>query len=105
MHQDNVCACFLFVSGRGLWCWVGPCVRDRDLSVLEGMMSQHQNLKSKIDNKSKTFVHCVEMGKMLLAARNPAAEEVDTYSNTEPFVHTLKHANAYMKPGKLKKSY
>ncbi|XDV21131.1 hypothetical protein PO909_026297 [Leuciscus waleckii] len=48
----------------------------RDLSVLEGMMSQHQILKSKIDNKSKNFVHCVEMGKMLLAARNPAAEEV-----------------------------
>ncbi|KTG45369.1 hypothetical protein cypCar_00005573 [Cyprinus carpio] len=48
----------------------------RDLSVLDGMMSQHQNLKSKIDNKSKNFVHCVEMGKMLLAARNPAAEEV-----------------------------
>ncbi|XP_052412138.1 spectrin beta chain, non-erythrocytic 4-like isoform X1 [Carassius gibelio] len=48
----------------------------RDLSVLDGMMSQHQNLKSKIENKSKNFVHCVEMGKMLLAARNPAAEEV-----------------------------
>ncbi|XP_016143818.1 spectrin beta chain, non-erythrocytic 4-like [Sinocyclocheilus grahami] len=62
---------------RGSWCWAaGPCVRVRDLSVLDGMMSQHQNLKSKIDNKSKNFVHCVEMGKMLLAARNPAAEEV-----------------------------
>lgn len=88
MHQDNVCACFLFVSGRGSWCWAGPCVRVRDLSVLDGMMSQHQNLKSKIDNKSKNFVHCVEMGKMLLAARNPAAEEVHTNSNTEPSMCT-----------------
>ncbi|XP_042579671.1 spectrin beta chain, non-erythrocytic 1-like isoform X2 [Cyprinus carpio] len=60
----------------------------RDLSVLDGMMSQHQNLKSKIDNKSKNFVHCVEMGKMLLAARNPAAEEVHTNSNTEPSMCT-----------------
>ncbi len=85
-----MCACFLFVSGRGSLCWAGPCVRVRDLSVLDGMMSQHQNLKSKIDNKSKNFVHCVEMGKMLLAARNPAAEEVHTYSNTEPSMYTLK---------------
>ncbi|TRY80191.1 hypothetical protein DNTS_003422 [Danionella cerebrum] len=75
-HQDNVSACLLFVSGRGFGCWVGPCARVRDLSVLESMMSQHQNLKSKMDNKNAHFVHCVEMGKMLLAARNPAAEEV-----------------------------
>lgn len=83
VHQGNVSVCFLFASGRGLWCWVGPCERVRDLSVLEGMMSQHQNLKSKMENKSKNFVHCVEMGKMLLAARNPAAEEVHTYSHTK----------------------
>lgn len=55
------------------------CVRD--ISVLEGMMAQHQSLKIKMDNKSKNFVHCVEMGKMLLAARNPAAEEVYTCLN------------------------
>ncbi|KTF83907.1 hypothetical protein cypCar_00029055 [Cyprinus carpio] len=60
----------------GIMGQIGSTDDARDLSVLEGMMSQHQNLKSKIDNKSKNFVHCVEMGKMLLAARNPAAEEV-----------------------------
>uniref|UniRef100_A0A673NGX6 Spectrin beta chain, non-erythrocytic 4-like n=1 Tax=Sinocyclocheilus rhinocerous TaxID=307959 RepID=A0A673NGX6_9TELE len=56
----------------GIMGQIGSTDDARDLSVLEGMMSQHQNLKSKIDNKSKNFVHCVEMGKMLLAARNPA---------------------------------
>ncbi|KAI2664832.1 Spectrin beta chain, non-erythrocytic 4 [Labeo rohita] len=60
----------------GIMGQIGSTDDARDLSVLDGMMSQHQNLKSKIDNKSKNFVHCVEMGKMLLAARNPAAEEV-----------------------------
>ncbi|XP_016106135.1 spectrin beta chain, non-erythrocytic 4 isoform X2 [Sinocyclocheilus grahami] len=60
----------------GIMGQIGSTDDARDLSVLEGMMSQHQNLKSKIDNKSKNFVHCVEMGKMLLAACNPAAEEV-----------------------------
>ncbi|XP_073808197.1 spectrin beta chain, non-erythrocytic 4 [Danio rerio] len=60
----------------GIMGQIGPNDDARDLSVLEGMMSQHQNLKSKMENKSKNFVHCVEMGKMLLAARNPAAEEV-----------------------------
>lgn len=88
MHQGNVSVCFLFASGRGFWCWVGPCERVRDLSVLEGMMSQHQNLKSKMDNKSKNFVHCVEMGKMLLAARNPAAEEVHKSSYKEASLYT-----------------
>uniref|UniRef100_A0A672MY51 Spectrin beta chain, non-erythrocytic 4-like n=1 Tax=Sinocyclocheilus grahami TaxID=75366 RepID=A0A672MY51_SINGR len=68
----------------GIMGQIGSTNDARDLSVLDGMMSQHQNLKSKIDNKSKNFVHCVEMGKMLLAARNPAAEEVHTNSNTEP---------------------
>uniref|UniRef100_A0A671MWX7 Spectrin beta chain, non-erythrocytic 4-like n=1 Tax=Sinocyclocheilus anshuiensis TaxID=1608454 RepID=A0A671MWX7_9TELE len=52
----------------GIMGQIGSINDARDLSVLDGMMSQHQNLKSKIDNKSKNFVHCVEMGKMLLAA-------------------------------------
>ncbi|XP_051550383.1 spectrin beta chain, non-erythrocytic 4-like [Myxocyprinus asiaticus] len=60
----------------GIMGQIGSADDARDLNVLEGMMSQHQSLKSKMDNKSKNFVHCVEMGKMLLAARNPAAEEV-----------------------------
>ncbi|XP_055054839.2 spectrin beta chain, non-erythrocytic 4 [Misgurnus anguillicaudatus] len=60
----------------GIMGQIGSSDSARDISVLEGMMAQHQSLKTKMDNKSKNFVHCVEMGKMLLAARNPAAEEV-----------------------------
>ncbi|KAA0716675.1 Spectrin beta chain, erythrocytic [Triplophysa tibetana] len=60
----------------GIMGQIGPADSARDISMLEGMMSQHQSLKIKMDNKSKNFVHCVEMGKMLLAAHNPAAEEV-----------------------------
>ncbi|KAL7834294.1 hypothetical protein SRHO_G00285410 [Serrasalmus rhombeus] len=55
---------------------IGSSEEARDISALENMISQHQNLKSKMENKSKSFLQCVDMGKMLLAAHNPAAEEV-----------------------------
>ncbi|XP_066509801.1 spectrin beta chain, non-erythrocytic 4 [Hoplias malabaricus] len=60
----------------GIMGQIGPSEEARDQSALENMITQHQNLKSKIENKSKSFLQCVDMGKMLLAAHNPAAEEV-----------------------------
>ncbi|XP_062844411.1 spectrin beta chain, non-erythrocytic 4 isoform X2 [Trichomycterus rosablanca] len=60
----------------GIMGQISPAEDARDTSSLENMISQHQNLKTKIETKSKSFMHCVEMGKMLLAAHNPAAEEV-----------------------------
>ncbi|KAB5522745.1 hypothetical protein PHYPO_G00162970 [Pangasianodon hypophthalmus] len=60
----------------GIMGQIGPVEDARDVATLECMISQHQNLKSKMESKSKSFMHCVEMGKMLLAAHNPAAEEV-----------------------------
>ena len=48
----------------------------RDVSMLELMMKQHQELKAKMDNRSKTIQQCADLGKILLAAGNPAAEEV-----------------------------
>ena len=39
-------------------------------------MKQHQELKAKMDNRSKTIQQCADLGKILLAAGNPAAEEV-----------------------------
>ncbi|KAI4896659.1 hypothetical protein NFI96_006519, partial [Prochilodus magdalenae] len=60
----------------GIMGQMGSSEEARDLSALENMISQHQNLKSKMENKSKSFLQCVDMGKMLLAAHNPAAEEV-----------------------------
>ncbi|CAL8278170.1 unnamed protein product [Arctogadus glacialis] len=48
----------------------------RDVSMLELMMKQHQELKAKMDNRSKTIQQCADLGKILLAAGNPAAEEI-----------------------------
>ncbi|XP_076847169.1 spectrin beta chain, non-erythrocytic 4 [Brachyhypopomus gauderio] len=60
----------------GIMGQMGTSKDARDLSALNSLMSQHQNLKSKIENKAGSFSQCVEMGKLLLAAHNPAAEEV-----------------------------
>ncbi|KAM9539033.1 spectrin beta chain, non-erythrocytic 4-like [Salvelinus alpinus] len=48
----------------------------RDSSSAEVMMKQHCELKAKMDGRSKTLQQCVELGKILLAAGNPAAEEI-----------------------------
>ncbi|KAG7224675.1 hypothetical protein INR49_011428 [Caranx melampygus] len=48
----------------------------RDLMALEGMMKQHQELKAKIDGRSKTIQQCADLGKILIAAGNPASEEI-----------------------------
>lgn len=39
-------------------------------------MKQHQELKAKIDGRSKTIQQCADLGKILIAAGNPAMEEV-----------------------------
>ncbi|XP_061596640.1 spectrin beta chain, non-erythrocytic 4 [Cololabis saira] len=49
----------------------------RDLTALEGMMKQHQELKAKVDGRSKTIQQCAELGKILIAAGNPASEEIN----------------------------
>ncbi|XP_059208241.1 spectrin beta chain, non-erythrocytic 4 [Centropristis striata] len=48
----------------------------RDLTALEGMMRQHQELKAKVDGRSKTIQQCADLGKILIAAGNPASEEI-----------------------------
>ncbi|XP_013855585.1 spectrin beta chain, non-erythrocytic 4, partial [Austrofundulus limnaeus] len=48
----------------------------RDLTALEVMMKQHQELKTKIDGRSKTIQQCADLGKILIAAGNPASEEI-----------------------------
>jgi hypothetical protein len=55
----------------------------RDSSSAEVMMKQHGELKAKMDGRRKTIQQCVELGKILLAAGNPASEEVSiTYNLT-----------------------
>ncbi|XP_045076767.1 spectrin beta chain, non-erythrocytic 4-like isoform X1 [Coregonus clupeaformis] len=58
------------IMGSGL---SGPF---RDVSSVEVLMNYHQSLKSEVEARSKSVLQCVEMGKTLLAARNPAAEEI-----------------------------
>ncbi|XP_046899336.1 spectrin beta chain, non-erythrocytic 4 [Hypomesus transpacificus] len=48
----------------------------RDAAALEGMVKQHQELKAKMDGRSKTIQQCADLGKILLAAGNPAADEI-----------------------------
>ncbi|XP_049447456.1 spectrin beta chain, non-erythrocytic 4-like [Epinephelus fuscoguttatus] len=49
---------------------------NRDLTALEGMIKQHQELKAKVDGRSKTIQQCADLGKILIAAGNPASEEI-----------------------------
>lgn len=42
-------------------------------------MNYHQSLKSEVEARSRSTLECIEMGKTLLAVRNPAAEEVRDY--------------------------
>ncbi|XP_019905627.2 spectrin beta chain, non-erythrocytic 4 isoform X2 [Esox lucius] len=58
------------ITGSGL---SGPF---RDVSSVEVLMNYHQSLKSEVEARCKSTLQCIEMGKTLLAARNPAAEEI-----------------------------
>lgn len=48
----------------------------RDLKGLEVIVKQHQELKAKIDGRSNIIHQCADLGKILIAAGNPASEEV-----------------------------
>uniref|UniRef100_A0A669DE22 Spectrin beta chain n=1 Tax=Oreochromis niloticus TaxID=8128 RepID=A0A669DE22_ORENI len=52
------------------------CGSCRDVSSVEVLMNYHQSLKSEVEARSQSILECIEMGKTLLAARNPAAEEI-----------------------------
>lgn len=46
------------------------------MSSVEVLMNYHHSLKSEVEARSRSTLECIEMGKTLLAVRNPAAEEV-----------------------------
>ncbi|XP_028652270.1 spectrin beta chain, non-erythrocytic 4-like [Erpetoichthys calabaricus] len=60
----------------GIICQIGTGEKPRDVSSVEVLMNYHQGLKNEIEARNKSVMQCVEMGKTLLAARNPAAEEI-----------------------------
>uniref|UniRef100_A0A3Q1BPJ8 Spectrin beta chain n=1 Tax=Amphiprion ocellaris TaxID=80972 RepID=A0A3Q1BPJ8_AMPOC len=57
-------------------CQIGTGEKPRDVSSVEVLMNYHQSLKSEVEARSRSILECIEMGKTLLAARNPAAEEI-----------------------------
>ncbi|XP_076845121.1 spectrin beta chain, non-erythrocytic 4 isoform X1 [Brachyhypopomus gauderio] len=57
-------------------CQIGTGEKPRDVSSVEVLMNYHQNLKSEVEARQNSMQQCIEMGKTLLAARNPASEEI-----------------------------
>lgn len=58
----------------------------RDVSSVEVLMNYHQSLKSEVEARNKSMVQCIEMGKTLLATRNPAADEVKKNRSVSSFL-------------------
>ncbi|XP_016887618.1 spectrin beta chain, non-erythrocytic 4 isoform X2 [Cynoglossus semilaevis] len=72
---------FAMVRDQLMWmdsiiCQIGTGEKPRDVSSVEVLMNYHQSLKNEVEARSHSIFDCIEMGKMLLAARNPAAEEI-----------------------------
>uniref|UniRef100_A0A8D3BE58 Spectrin beta chain n=1 Tax=Scophthalmus maximus TaxID=52904 RepID=A0A8D3BE58_SCOMX len=57
-------------------CQIGTGEKPRDVSSVEVLMNYHQSLNSEVEARSRSTLECIEMGKTLLAAGNPAAEEI-----------------------------
>ena len=58
------------------WWWWWWWWTHRDVSSVEVLMNYHHGLKNEVEARSRSLMECIEMGKTLLAVRNPAAEEV-----------------------------
>uniref|UniRef100_A0A674P2M7 Spectrin beta chain n=1 Tax=Takifugu rubripes TaxID=31033 RepID=A0A674P2M7_TAKRU len=56
-------------------CQIGTGEKPRDVSSVEVLMNYHQSLKSEVEARSRSTLECIEMGKTLLAVRNPAIKE------------------------------
>uniref|UniRef100_A0A8C6T0R1 Spectrin beta chain n=1 Tax=Neogobius melanostomus TaxID=47308 RepID=A0A8C6T0R1_9GOBI len=72
---------FSLVRDNIMWmesviCQIGTGEKPRDVSSVEVLMNYHQSLKSEVEARRHSVLECVEMGKTLLAARNPAAPEI-----------------------------
>uniref|UniRef100_A0A3Q2Z3F8 Spectrin beta, non-erythrocytic 4 n=1 Tax=Hippocampus comes TaxID=109280 RepID=A0A3Q2Z3F8_HIPCM len=53
-------------------CQINTGEKPRDVSSVEVLMNYHQSLRNEVDARSQSVMECIDMGKMLLAARNPA---------------------------------
>ncbi|XP_051934052.1 spectrin beta chain, non-erythrocytic 4-like isoform X4 [Hippocampus zosterae] len=57
-------------------CQINTGEKPRDVSSVEVLMNYHQSLRNEVDARSQSVMECIDMGKMLLAARNPAAHQI-----------------------------
>ncbi|XP_062996569.1 spectrin beta chain, non-erythrocytic 4 [Elgaria multicarinata webbii] len=57
-------------------CQIGTGEKPRDVSTVEVLMNYHQGLKSEIESRNKSIAACVDLGKMLVLNKSPAAEEI-----------------------------
>ncbi|XP_028319957.1 spectrin beta chain, non-erythrocytic 4 isoform X2 [Gouania willdenowi] len=72
---------FGMVRDQMMWmesvtCQIGTGEKPRDVSSVEVLMNYHQSLKSEVEARSQNILECIDMGKTLLAARNPASAEI-----------------------------
>uniref|UniRef100_A0A8C4FDW7 Spectrin beta chain n=1 Tax=Dicentrarchus labrax TaxID=13489 RepID=A0A8C4FDW7_DICLA len=73
---------FSMVRDQIMWmesiiCQIGTGEKPRDVSSVEVLMNYHQSLKSEVDARSRSTLECIEMGKTLLAARNPIKDKLE----------------------------
>ncbi|KAI6060588.1 spectrin beta chain, non-erythrocytic 4 isoform X4 [Aix galericulata] len=60
----------------GVLCQIGAGEKPRDVSSVEVLMNFHQGLKSEMEARSKSIAACLELGKTLILAKSPAADEI-----------------------------
>lgn len=53
-------------------------LNDRDVSSVELLMKYHQGIRAEVDARNRNFVSCIDLGKMMLARKHRASDEVRT---------------------------
>ncbi|XP_043918147.1 spectrin beta chain, non-erythrocytic 4-like [Protopterus annectens] len=62
----------------GVICQIGTGEKPRDASSVEVLMNYHQSVKKDIEAKERNVAVCVDMGKILMANKSPALEEIQS---------------------------
>lgn len=67
----------------------------RDCTALQMMIRQHQELKGKMDGRSKTIQQCADLGKILIATGDSASEEVSELTASLQIQHTKEDTHTH----------
>ncbi|XP_055496760.1 spectrin beta chain, non-erythrocytic 1-like isoform X1 [Leucoraja erinacea] len=72
-----------FSMVRDLMSWMESIVRQieteekpRDVSSVELLMKYHQGIRAEVDARNRNFVSCIDLGKMMLARKHRASDEI-----------------------------